>query len=296
MSPTATPNRLLQEVGSPPDVPTQSKFNHLLANLEPEKLVEMKNQLKNVLKKKQDDDDYYKVVVPTERVPKDVLKHRQGVKYETTAISEPETHCKQTQILEMELIKLKGQFHRNRTATMNFMKKWNDERTMVKESIKELTASRREELQLIDVVKRDNLELIHKKHQLELDLIEMSEKIEYLQGNLNEAMRKAQEKDSEIFTMKNEKMELSSQIDILKLINLPAFVEPEPQPCCPTLSDNFDTERWSQFLPSNVFSVGIILLISSLVIYFYIFSHSSSVEISESVCEDCDYERVSLRQ
>lgn len=281
-------NKVLQEVGSPPAVPTQSEFNHLLAKLAPEKLVEVKNQLKIVMKRKQGVGDPYKIA-QTERLAKEVLNYKQ---VDGMATSEPELQCNKTQVLEMELLKLKGQFQKNKATTMNLIKKLNNQWTVDKESIKELTVSRREELQLIDTVKRDNLDLIHKKHQLELDLIEMSERLEYLQGSLTISQQAVQEKDLKLMGVENEKLEMVNQIEMLKQLNLRCYDSTGQNHFCKKEISNPETCT-SPANPSRGVYLSLAILTFCGIIYFYLFSPSAN--LSEAICTDCDYERVSLR-
>lgn len=253
---------ILQEIGSPPALPTKRQLNSLVAKLEPERLVEVKTQMKEEIRRK------FQQVEPVSTL-------------------EP---VNKTHVLEMELLKLKGQFQRNKTTTMHMFKKLSNERELVKESIKELTTTRSEELNLIEAVKRDNFELIHKKHRLEMDLTELAGEMEVLLGSLDETQRSVQEKEQRMQSLEDEKLEMRKQIEAMELklrvnneLDLKAKNFQETPTTKSSTGSVYSSENY--FL---IICISVILLVGLFLSYFRL---KQEMAIPGSTCKDCNYER-----
>lgn len=267
---------VLQELGAPPELPTQRELNNLVAQFEPERLEQVKTKLKDVLKQNQTEAEHPTKLDKTDKVTE--------VCYTDRTSSEP-SKTNRTHILEMELLKLKGQFHRNKTTTLNLIKKLSNERELVKDSIKELSSTRREELDLVEAIKRDNLDLIVKKNQLEMDLMEMSDKMEMLISSLGETQRCTNDKEQRLHSLELEKLELSKQIETLKLKVKIDHFEPQRQ-----IPPNIE---WNPFanLPLPICFKSLLVLLICFAGFCFCYSRSTDQVFSDSTCKDCDYER-----
>lgn len=262
-----TDREVLQEVGGPPDLPTKEDFRNFIAKLEPGKLTEAKTQIREMVKRKWPSDQ--KGNNSTEAVPVD-----------------------KTHVLEMELLKLKGQVHKNKNTMMHLIKKLSSEGEMVKESIRDLATTRSEELNLIEAVKRDNFELQQKKNQLELDLIDQSERMEQMMASLAVTQRSIREREQKMQSLESENFELNKQIETLELkINLSSRCDQQvtfaasPPVIVPREVNNGD------FLPDwgSLHNYLMISLIIFIVAAYFIYQGAIFPETAP--CEDCDYER-----
>lgn len=265
---------LLKELGAPPELPTEKKLKTLVAKIEPERLEQAKKQLKEAWKKKLESPK------PVLLFPIKEEKMDTGV-VQRSAYSEP-SKINKTHILEMELLKLKGQFHKNKNTTKQLIKKFTNERELVKDSIKALSSTRRDELNLVDAIKRDNVELVHQKNRLEVDLCDLSERMEALLGNLGETLKNCQDKDARLQSMEFEKFELRRQIETLELkLEINNYA---PQKECLV---------WRQLenisLPLNLKSL--LILILAIVLSCYCYQKFTPESLPEAFCKDCDYER-----
>lgn len=270
MPTSSSVREILQELGSPPELPTKRELDRMLAKFKPEKLVRAKTKLKEVVRKK--------FHPHFEETPPLI----DGI---STALEEKPVN--KTHVLEMELLKLKGQFHKNKTTTMHMIKKLSNERELVKESIKELTTTRSEELSLIEAVKRDNFDLTQKKIQLEEDLASLSERIEMLLGSVSATQRNIVAKEEKLQSMEQEKFEMNKKIETLeqKLKENGNEKRPECLHHQPTTNSGGSESTDNSFLYFGIF----VLFVAALVFFYRRLSSVS--EIPELPCKDCDYER-----
>lgn len=270
---------VLQELGAPPELPTTRRLKNLVAKIEPERLQQAKTDLKDVfMKRNQDTDHSPTTLFPSPRRPA-----------AEKASSEPSSQINRTHILEMELLKLKGEFHKNKTTTKHLIKKLTNERELVKDSIKELSSTRREELDLVGAIKRDNVELMQRKQELEVDLMDLSERMEMLLGSLGETQKSVREKEQKLQSVEMERFEMSKQIETLELkLKLNNF-EPKREVTSKASCD------WGAYL-ANVMHTplcfqSVIILLLSVAFLYYCYQRVSVVALAEPLCKDCDYER-----
>lgn len=268
---------MLQEMGARPEMPTKRQLNKIVAKVEPQRLEQVKTQLKDVLKRRKQQD----VERPEKLIRND--KEVSDLPLNETIVdpSEP-NRINRTHVLEMELLKLKGQVQKNKTATMH-LKKLIDEREQVKETIKELSSTRREEIELVDAIKRDNSELVQRKNQLEVDLYDMTERMEMVLDSLKETQKSVNEKDMRLQSVEMDKFELRKIIETLEL--KVKISELEKTQITKAPSD------WNlgSVIPIHLLLKGfafIFLCVS--VVYFFNFKNSA---VSEVPCKECDYER-----
>lgn len=274
---------LLQEVGGPPEVPTPSRFHNLVARMEPERLEAAKTQLKEVLKRK--NVDPLKLVLNDEpHRTHNELTDINGV--QRTVCSDP-SQVSKTHILEMELLKLKGQFHKNKANTLNLIKKLSNEREMVKDSIKELSTTRKEELDLVEAIKKDNLELMQRKHQLEWEVLDLTKRLELAMDCFKETETSLHEKEQKLMDTQMEKLKLSKHVEILEL-KLSSFEKQQQSSCC-----SFDWNSYSPNIqwPLCLRNLILICLVCIVVPYLYFSGGSADLQLSEPICNECDYER-----
>lgn len=278
---SANVREMLQELGAPPEVPTKQEFNKLVAKFEPERLAQVKAQLKEVLKRNQNPvEPPQKLIRSTDKVTKENLAEPVMDNNVGSVVTTEPSKINRTHILEMELLKLKGQFYRNKTNTMNLIKKLSNERELVKDSIKELSSTRREELDLVEAIKRDNLELMLKKNQLEMDLMDITERMEMLLGSLSESQMSNKEKEARLKLVEMERFEMSKKIETLELKVKINHFEPQRR-------DTFD---WNAFISPLCFKSLLVLLIC-IAVFNYFYSSPTQAVLPDSTCIGCDYER-----
>lgn len=273
----------LQEVGAPPKLPTKDRVKRMLEKIEPERLEQVKGQLKEAaqLKRKQE------IETPAIFLPVQVkIEPQESTCYTSRFTCSEPSKSNRTHILEMELLKLKGEFLKNKTTTKHLIKKLSNDRELVRDSIKELSSTRREEQDLVEAIKRDNLDLLNRKEKLEVDLFDLSERLEDLLENLGENQESMKDKEERIQQMEMEKSEMRRQIETLEMR---LKIKDEFLPV-----QKKENLEWNPFGDFEVpFSLKRILgLIFLLLLFYFLYNKFSPPHhVQAPFCTDCDYER-----